>query len=61
VLIVSRGDGVDWKEAIITMVEHCHCRLAHHSFCLLVKISTNHVNGVVVDSAVPERHGAARA
>jgi hypothetical protein len=48
------------------MVEHCHCELAHDGFGLEVQIaehgvtvpSTDHSNGVVVDAATHECHGA---
>jgi hypothetical protein len=49
------------------MVEHCHCELTHEGLCLKVQISehgvtvppTKHSNGVVVDAAAHECHGAA--
>jgi hypothetical protein len=51
------------------MVEYCHCELAHEGLCLKVQISehgvtvssTEHLNGVVVDVAAHECHGAACA
>jgi hypothetical protein len=49
------------------MVEHCHCELAHEGLGMEVQIaehgvtvpSTENLNGVVVDAARHECHGAA--
>jgi hypothetical protein len=68
-LIVDEGGGVDGKEGICTMAQHCHSKLAHDGISLQVQIlehgvavpSTNHPNGVVIDATAHERHGSARA
>jgi hypothetical protein len=65
VLIVARGDGVNGKEGICTIVEHCHGDLEHQGFCLEVQISqhdvsvssSQHANGVLVNW-VAQRAGA---
>jgi hypothetical protein len=58
-LIVAARDGVGREECVCSMVKHSRSELAHQRFCLEVQIphhgvtmpSTQHANGVVVDTA----------